>query len=153
MTKLAKLQLVCALFPKTVADDLFFARQVAESIEAAADGAAADNLEAFIEGASRLAKALDQEAPLAQVGLVRAAEAGRPLSLLELRARLLEAVKVTCPFPRPLLVLTGLRAAICPEGRRWTKRKASEYEEIVAYCRQFLTSRSRPSSRLSLLIT
>jgi len=152
MTDLAKLQLVCALFPKIVADDLFLARQIAESIEAAAGAPGAVSSEAFIESAWRLAEKLDQGASLAQIGLVRAADPGKPLSLLELRARLLEAVKATCRHSRPLVVLTGLRAAVCPDGRRWTRRRTREYEEIVAYCRQFLISRSRPSSRISLLI-
>ena len=72
--------------------------------------------------------------------------------MLDLRANLLEALKRTCRFDTGLVVLTGLKDAICPKGKRWSKSRKQEYEDAIAFAREFCQQRSRPSSTLSLII-
>ena len=145
----SKLQFVASLFAKTIGDDLYYARQIKESIEAALPQPLRDDPEAFVRAAEQLAQhAGDHPTP---VSLVRAQD-DPAFSLLCLRARLLEALKSNCRFDNPILVLTGLREAICPPQTRWTPRRKIEYQEAISYARDFCHARSRPSSKLSLVI-
>ncbi len=67
-------------------------------------------------------------------------------SELALRARLLAAIKRTCRFEKPLLVLTGLKEAICPTGKRWTTRRAAKWPSLSRPIQTGASSRSiRPS--------
>ncbi len=142
----SKLQVICALFADRIGDDLYYARQIKESIEASLPDEQAGRPEAFLEAAQQLASTDPSD-----IGIIPAA-LQPSFSLLDLRVRLLDALKTTCLSPSPLLVLTGLKEAICPQGSRWTVRRKREYQDAIAYARSFCQSRSRPSSKLSLVI-
>ncbi|EDY82955.1 hypothetical protein VDG1235_2578 [Verrucomicrobiia bacterium DG1235] len=147
----SKLQIICALFAENIGDDLYFARQIKESIEAALPEPARDSPSAFLAAAQTLVEQTARHPERSIVDLVAAPEA-QGYSELALRARLLEALKRTCRFERPLLVLTGLKESICPAGKRWTTRRKAEYQNAIAYARAFCQSRTRPSSHLNLII-
>lgn len=147
----SKLQIICALFADDIGDDLYFARQIKESIEATLPKENRDHPAAFLAAAQTLAEQTARHPERAIVDLVPAPEA-QGFSELALRARLLDAIKRTCRFEKPLLVLTGLKEAICPAGKRWTARRAAEYQNAIAYARDFCQSRTRPSSHLNLII-
>ena len=149
---LSKLQVVCSLFSKTVCDDLYFAQQIKESIEASLPAEQAGQTQPFIYRAKELVAQIETEAEIAAVEVVEADNPGTPFSMLDLRANLLDALKRTCRFDTGLVVLTGLKEAICPRGKRWTKRRKQEYEDAIAFAREFCQQRSRPSSTLSLII-
>ena len=148
----SKLQIVCALFAEKIGDDLYYARQIKESIEASLPAERSSEPEAFVTAADRLAqRMLDSADSTIAIGLVPTREADG-FSILALRAKLLEALKKTCRSERPLLVLTGLKEAICPQGKRWTARRKQEYQDAIDFARAFCHARSRPSSKLSLVI-
>lgn len=147
----SKLQIICALFAGSIGGDLYFARQIKESIEATLPPSRQDDPAAFLDSARALAAESCQPPEAPSIDLILAPDADT-YSELALRARLLEALKRTCRFPRPLLVLAGLKEAICPQGRRWTARRKQEYQDAIAYARDFCQSRSRPSSQLDLII-
>ena len=147
--ELNKLQIVCALFDSIVNGDLYYARQIKESIEAALpEGEQGSS--AFVARANELSQRMDK--PGARLELVPATEETSPFSLLALRAKLLAAAKATCLQTTGIVVLTGLKEAICPVGRRWTERRKREYEDAIAFARAFFQQRSRPSSKVSLVI-
>lgn len=146
----SKLQVICSLFASSIGDDLYFAHQIKESIEAALPESERHSAAAFVQLAERLAKST--AAPEnAGIGLVSVQE-GQGFSLLSFRARLIAALKRTCRFERPLVVLDGLKEAICPRGKRWTPRHKLEYDEAIEYARTLCQQRTRPSSKLSLVI-
>lgn len=147
----SKLQLICALFADQTCGDLYFARQIKESIEATLPSTEIDSPAAFLEAAKTLAEktASNPEANLVDLIEVPSSDA---YSQLALRARLLEALKRACRFERPVLILAGLKEAICPAGKRWTARRKAEYQEAIAYAREFCQARTRPSSQLNLII-
>lgn len=149
---LSKLQVVCSLFSKTVCDDLYFAQQIKESIEASLPEDQADQTQRFIERAKELVANIAAETSTTGVELVEAENPFTPFSMLDLRANLLEALKRTCRFDTGLVVLTGLKEAICPKGKRWSKTRKQEYEDAISFAREFCQQRSRPSSTLSLII-
>lgn len=148
----SKLQVVCSLFSKTISDDLHFAQQIKASIEASLPEDEAGKAEPFIHRAKELVSRFESDYDRAGIEVVEAERSDAPFSLLELRANLLEALKRTCRFESGLVVLTGLKEAICPNGRRWTKRRKEEYEDAISFARKFCKERSRPSSTLSLII-
>ncbi|MBK1878399.1 hypothetical protein [Pelagicoccus mobilis] len=147
----SKLQIICALFADNIGDDLYFARQIKESIEATLPSEHRDSPSAFLAAAKTLLEQTTRHPDKAIIDLVTAPDA-QGYSELALRARLLEALKRTCRFERPLLVLTGLKEAICPTGKRWTGKRKAEYQSAIAYAREFCQSRTRPSSHLNLII-
>lgn len=150
-TDFSKLQIICALFADDISDDLYFARQIKESIEATLPAAERESAIAFLAAAKTLVEQTARDPDRAIIDLISAPDA-QGYSELALRARLLEAIKRTCRFENPLLILTGLKEAICPKGKRWTASRSAEYQSAIAYARDFCRSRSRPSSSLNLII-
>jgi len=149
---LSQLQIICALFPEETGDDLYLARQIKESIDASIE--TSDSLsqdDAFLNAAKRLLETRGSNRQAQKIDLVPAPAAGA-YSQLALRARLLAALKRCCLAKRSVLVLAGLREAICPPGKRWTKRRKREYQDAIAYARAFCLARSRPSSQLELIV-
>jgi len=147
----SKLHIICALFADSIGDDLYFARQIKESIEATLPQGDLESPTAFLKAAQTLVEQTTRQPDKAIIDLITVPEA-QGYSELALRARLLEALKRTCRFERPLLVLTGLKEAICPVGKRWTAKRKAEYQASIAYAREFCQSRTRPSSHLNLII-
>lgn len=150
-TDFSKLQIICALFADTIGDDLYYARQIKESIEATFPPADRQDPEAFLTAAQALAQQTARHPDTSIIDLITVPHA-EAYSELALRARLLEALKRTCRFDRPLLVLTGLKEAICPTGKRWTARRKADYQAAIAYARTLCQSRTRPSAHLNLII-
>ena len=149
--ELSKLQIVASLFASEYGDDLFFASQIKESIEAALPSEKKDDVTAFVAYAEQLHARVVRDPNASAISLVTALE-DQDFSILSLRVRLLAALKRSCRFERPLVVLTGLREAICPHGARWTARRMQEYYDAIAFSRDFCHSRARPSAKLSLVI-
>jgi len=149
---LSKLQVICSLFANVVEDDLYYANQIKDSIEAALPKDKRSSPDLFLSMAEELSKNMGDPQSRQSFRVVQAEEEDAPYGLLNLRSRLLDALKPICRFESGLVVLTGLKEAICPSGRRWTKKRKLEYEETIAYARDFCSQRSRPSSRLSLVI-
>lgn len=147
----SELQIICALFAESIGDDLYLAQQIKDSITAALPPDQRESPTAFLAAAQHLAEQSYRHPKQAIIDLIAAPEA-QGYSELALRARLLEALKRTCRFDHTLLVLTGLKEAICPAGRRWTSRRNTEYQNAIAYARAFCQSRTRPSSHLNLVI-
>lgn len=149
---LSKLQIVCSLFSKTVCNDLYFAQQIKESIEASLPSDQSALSHPFICRAKELVEKLESDSSETGIELVEAEGDRAPFSMLDLRANLLDALKRICRFDSGVVVLTGLKEAICPTGKRWSKSRKKEYEEAISYARAFCQKRSRPSSNLSLVI-
>lgn len=150
--ELSKLQIVCSLFSKTVGDDLYYAQQIKETIEASLSENDNRLNETFVQRAKELVEKIEGDSTESGFGLVDAEQDNSPFSLLTLRSQLLTALKATYRFSSGLVVITGLKRAICPDGARWTQKRKREYEEAVAFARNFTQDRSRPSAKLSLII-
>ncbi len=150
--ELSKLQVVCSLFAHTVSDDLYYAQQIKESIEASLPSSESELAQPFLHRAKELVEKLESDRDRTAVELVEAETDSYSFSMLELRANLLDALKRICRFDSGLVVLTGLKEAICPAGKRWSKTRKRDYEDAIEFAREFCQKRSRPSSTLSLII-
>ena len=70
---------------------------------------------------------------------------------LWLRAHLLAKLAPLQTEPSGLLVITGLRQCLCPPPKRWTKRRAAKYQEVVSFIEQTALEKSSPPETLTLL--
>ena len=150
--ELTKLQVVCSLFSETIGDDLYYAQQIKETIEASLPEEQNRLSEPFVRRAKELVDKIEGQTQSKGFGIVHAGSPEKPFSLLDMRMQLLGVLNATCRFDSGLIILSGLKEAICPTGTRWSPSRKLEYEEAVAFARRFCQERSRPSAHLSLII-
>jgi hypothetical protein len=70
---------------------------------------------------------------------------------LWIRAHLIGELKKIAGFREALLLITGLRNAICPPGKYWTNRRSARYREAIAYIENLAVQFKTPTTKLSLL--
>jgi hypothetical protein len=49
-------------------------------------------------------------------------------------------------------LITNLRAAFCPPGRRWTSRRLSAYHEVLAFLAELAAARKRRHANLTVMV-
>lgn len=152
ISELSKLQLICSLFNRLIGDDLYYAKQIQESIDAALPQDLPNRQAAFLDHVQSLAQRMVGPETDTALGIVDLDPARQPFSLLALRFQLLEAIKRTCRYEQAVVILNGLKEAICPKGRRWTRKRMAEYEDAITFARRFCSDRSLPSHRISIVI-
>ena len=70
---------------------------------------------------------------------------------LWLRACILDKVAALGDHPRALLIISGLRKALLPRGRRWTQRRERIYRESILMIESLAARQAHPGQRLSVL--
>ena len=70
---------------------------------------------------------------------------------LWIRAHLIRELKKISGFQEALLLITGLRSAICPPGKYWTGKRSIRYQEAIAYIENLALQFKTPRTKLSLL--
>ncbi len=70
---------------------------------------------------------------------------------LFIRAHLIKELKRIAGYPEALLLITGLRQALCPPGKYWTRKRAQRYREAISYIENLALQYKTPATRLSLL--
>ena len=70
---------------------------------------------------------------------------------LWLRANLLAKLDLLEGQPGGLLVITGLRQRLCPPPRRWTRRRANVYHDLVTFIERTAAEKASPEKVLTLL--
>ena len=74
-----------------------------------------------------------------------------PYDPLWIRAHLVRELKQISGFRQALLLITGLRSAICPKGKYWTEKRAVRYREAITYIENLALNFKTPRTKLSLL--
>ena len=67
------------------------------------------------------------------------------------RAEIMTGLRHLAPFREATLLVTNLRPALIPPGRRATARRQRDYEEALAFIRELAAARSIRGSNLQLL--
>lgn len=67
------------------------------------------------------------------------------------RAEIMTGLRHLAPFREATLLVTNLRPALIPPGRRATAQRQRDYEEALAFIRELAAARSLRSSNLQLL--
>lgn len=70
---------------------------------------------------------------------------------LWIRAHLIRELKKISGFAEALLLITGLRQALCPPRKYWTQKRATRYREAISYIENLALQFKTPRTRLSLL--
>lgn len=158
---LRRLHLVNALFAHATGDDLYLARQIKEAIafslaELAQQTAAHPELaakydSAFNAAAADLLARLFRHFP--RRGFFHWDASLTPASATPLfaRAELMAGLRQLVPFRESTLLVTNLRPALLPPGRRRTARREREYEEALAFVRALAAARTVRGAELNLL--
>ncbi len=67
------------------------------------------------------------------------------------RAEIMAGLKRLAPFRESTVLITNLRPAFLPEGRRASPRRQRDYEDMLAFIRELAAARTAPSASLQLL--
>lgn len=158
---LRRLHRIHALFAHLTGHDLYLARQIQEAIafslaeleartRADPAGAAAYDA-AFNAAAADLLAKLHAAEPRRGFYHWDAALSGFGASPLFTRAEVMEGLKQLARFRDATLLITNLRPALLPAGRRASPRRQREYAEVLDLIRDLAAARTARRSRLELL--
>lgn len=158
--QLRRLHFLNALFAPLTGHDLYLAQQIDAAItsslpEAEARAArgeqVAPNDPAFVNAAAQLFARLCGAQPGHGFFHWDASADNAGASPLFARAGVMQGLKQLAPFPQSTLLVTNLRAAHCPEAKRWTERRRRDYDDALGFIRDLAAARSRRDANLNLL--
>ncbi len=159
--ELRRLHLINALFAHATGDDLYLAQQIQGAITfslaelarqtAAHPEFAAKYDAAFNAAAADLLARLFRHFP--RRGFFHWDASLTPASATPLfaRAELMVGLRQLVPFHQSTLLVTNLRPAFVPAGRRTTPKRQREYEAALAFVRDLAAARTVRGSELNLL--
>ncbi|HKB90950.1 MAG TPA: hypothetical protein VKC60_10585 [Opitutaceae bacterium] len=153
MTNLDQLHLINTLFARVTGNDLYLAEQIKSAITASLSEAEnrAEVEPAFTSAAAELMGKLFEG--VSEHGFHHWDAAASPESPTPLftRAGVLTGLKRLAPYKEATLLVSNLRAAHAPAGRRWTPQRQREYDEALMFIRELTAKRSRESANINLL--
>ncbi len=159
--ELTRLHFVNALFAHITGDNLFLAQQINQAI-----AFSLDELKAQTEAQPDLTRVLDADFYAAATRLLAkfcadgerrgffhwdAANTRHAATPLFARAELMAGLKELAPFEEATLLVTNLRPALLPVGRRPTAKRQREYDDALAFIRELAAKRTRRQARLQLV--
>jgi hypothetical protein len=159
--ELKRLHFVNALFARVTGDNLFLAQQIVQAIafslkelEEQTKRAALPVREFdadFYAAAAKLLEKFCSEGERRGFYHWDAANTRHAATPLFARAELMAGLKELVPFAESTLLVTNLRPALLPPGRRMTARRKQEYDDALDFIRELAAKRTRRHARLQLL--
>jgi hypothetical protein len=158
---LRRLHFINALFAHATGQDLYLAEQIKSAI-----ALSLADLESQLSEHPEFAPRYDRAFNAAAAELLARLFARQPyhgffhwdasLSLaaatpLFTRAEVMAGLRHLAPFRESTLLVTNLRPALIPPGRRATAQRLRDYEEALAFIRDLAAARSLRGSNLQLL--
>lgn len=151
--QLRRLHFLNALFAPLTGHDLYLAQQIdaaiTSSLPEAEERAPSDP--AFVKAAADLFTRLCGSQPGHGFFHWDASSDDTGAAPLFARAGVMQGLKHLAPFPVSTLLVTNLRAAHCPEAKRWTERRRRDYDDSLNFIRELAAARSRRGANLNLL--
>lgn len=159
--ELRRLHFVNALFSQITGDNLYLAQQISRSIAfslSELEENAADNPElvrefdaAFYRQAALLLEQFCTEGERRGFFHWDAANTRHAATPLFARAELMAGLRELARFKEATLLVTNLRPALVPAGKRATPKRKREYAETLAFIRELAASRTARNANLQLL--
>lgn len=151
--ELVRLHFINALFSGVTGHDLYLARQIKQGIEAALreQDPTVPPHDLFYQAAAQLLERHFRQKPAHGFAHWHAGARGTGFHPLWARQELIGIFKKLSPCPRATVLITNLRGAICPPGRRWSPRLRAEYAETIDFIRSLAANWSRRRANLVLL--
>lgn len=148
---LAKLHFVQNLFGQATGEDPYLIQNIKEAIELSLkeEESLDESIDTFAEVAMRLFR--DQPFLDASYGFFHLDLSKRGFDPLFIREELVAGFKKVSGFDNCLILVTGLRRAICPDGRRFTQRLRAKYDDAIAYIDEMALKWRTENSDLSIL--
>jgi hypothetical protein len=158
---LRRLHFINALFAHATGQDLYLAEQIKSAI-----AFSLGELEAQTHAHPEFTRTYDVAFNAAATALLIKVFARDPLhgfyhwdaaltvegaTPLFTRAEILAGLRRLAPFRDSTLLVTNLRPALLPAGRRMTARRQRDYAEALAFIREFTAARTVRGSNLQLL--
>jgi len=160
-TDLRRLHTINALFAHATGQDLYLAEQIKAAItlsladfeaQNAANPEFAEKYDAaFNAAAAELLARLFAHQPRHVFYHWDAALTLASATPLFTRAEIMAGLKKLAPFSESTLLVTNLRPALIPPGRRATGRRRRDYDEALAFIRELAASRTVRGANLQLL--
>ena len=140
-----RLHFINALFSELTGHDLYLARQIKQGIEAALreQEPAQPAADAFYHAAANLLERHFRRRPAHGFAHWHAGGRGGGFDPLWARHELIPLFKKLSPHPRATVLITNLRGASCPPGRRWSPKRRVDYAENVEFVRSLAREWSR----------
>jgi hypothetical protein len=159
--ELRRLHFINALFAHVTGHDLWLARQIERAIafslaelaaQTAADPALAAQYDAaFNAAAAHLLAKFFADQPRRGFFHWDAALTPAAATPLFARAELLVGLRRLAPHRASTLLVTNLRPALLPPGRRVTPRRRRDYEDALGFVRDLAAARTPRGAELQLL--
>ncbi|MDX2108865.1 MAG: hypothetical protein SFY80_01355 [Verrucomicrobiota bacterium] len=150
--ELAKLHCLKALFRSTTGQDPVLAGYLKAAIDfsVTGDSALPAPILQFTAAALDLAEKQDPDSDCSY-GLEHIELRGRTWDPLWMREELIGALKRLAGYEHCLLLVTGLREGVCPQGRPFTSRRKQSVQDAVAYIDALAARYASASAKLTLL--
>lgn len=151
--ELTKLHFVNSLFADLIGHDLYLAQQVKAAIESALEDEAdpQQQEESFNQAAVLLLQNHFRRHPTHGFAHWSCGVEGGRFDPLWARQELIALFKKLAPYSSATVVITNLRAGICPPGKRWTRSLHQEYRETVAFIQELACNWSTRHAKVTLL--
>lgn len=156
-----RLHFVNALFAQITGDNLYLAKQIHQAIAFSLPELEASAKErpewaeefdaAFYQAAAKLLEKFCKEEGRRGFFHWDAAKTRHAATPLFARAELMAGLQQLAPYRESTLLVTNLRPALVPPGKRLTPRRKNEYAEALAFIRELAASRTRRHAHLQLL--
>ena len=150
---LRRLHFLNALFAPLTGHDLYLAQQIdaaiTSSLPEAEERAPSDP--AFVNAAATLFARLCSAQSAHGFFHWDASADDAGASPLFARAGVMQGLKQLAAYPESTLLVTNLRAAHCPEAKRWTERRRRDYDDALNFIRDLAAARSRRDANMNLL--
>lgn len=149
--EMAKLHCLHALFAAAAGHDAALTQHIKSAIDYSLTGTLDTSapLEQFAVAALKLFE--DQEKYTPSYGLRQIDLRQRHYDPLWLREELISALKALAGYEKALLLIVGLRIALCPGGHYWTRRLREEHLAARAYIDELAAQWTTPNCHLSIL--
>lgn len=149
---LAKLHLINSLFADVTGNDLYLAQQVKAAIETSLEDLPPHlQSDHFMKAAVQLLQKHFRRRPTHGFSHWTCGRNGLGFDPLWARQELIGIFKKLAPYPQATVLVTDLRASICPPGKRWTRRLRGEYAEAVAFIQELARTWSTRRAKVTLL--
>lgn len=151
---LPALHLLNSVFAGVTGQDLYLAEQMKAGIEQAiaANGGEPPTPEELARAVEQLRAKLGRDADRHGFFHWDAAHSPEAPDSLWAREFVLTGLRKLAPYTEATLLVTNLRAALCPPGQRWTERRQHAYRDTINFLAELAAARKRRSASVNLIV-
>jgi hypothetical protein len=151
LDELAKTHCLHTLLEPVQLYDLYFTEQVKSAINFSLTGShnCSAPIENFVRAAIRVLQA-HEKYPLSR-GFFHLDLSRNTFEPLWIQEAVICALKQLVGYEKALLLISGLRPALCPSGKYWTQSIRKQYKDALSYIDQLAANRINSSTILNLV--